>query len=727
MHSSQGADLFSDLADQYAASHEIHLEALCRYQRAQCLNAGRASTEAERHEVQKERAAEYERAAELFDGVGDVRQAGRAWYHAAYEYNWLGLVLPDYREKCFATCNIAAARFEVSGDWWGKGLAESLAGQTLRQNSVGSPSDLRNLPSLQLAVDSFRRADRPLEAAGALMTVAVEQSRSASPDEWMPTAVGALHAYEDARPGLQMPHDREQWDRTIIANGVRPLASKVRRVAGEVSDHPLWDELIWLLIEAPKARSFQDQHLQDEAWNSLVTFDTELSTAIKTKEQAELGKARLERNIGALLVSGLPEEDIDATDQELRGHEESLKEAQRKIKVRIEELARENPERTELVSTAPVSLSELQGFLNAGEAYLTYRWNGGAPLRALLTSTHYSSELAKGAFSTFVRQAAAEALEGVVLSDIDPDLTAALVGRIPDGIHTLIISPDSLLLGLPWHQLPAPTPSDPNALLGDRYTLAITPAGGVLRHLRSEFCKHAPVQRDATYMGVSCKGDRQKPLHFADLEVANIKEDYFASDSASISLMTEECHRFLDTGCNVGLLHLACHAERHGILLSQDGCWTTPVDLLKRQGRSFGADILLLTGCFAGDFSREESNEFLGIIRQLMVVTGARAAVTSVAPAVDAAGPLFADMLLSALTGTKLHRPWPAPDGPMAVGRAVAWTKQTMRKLYPVPESVKDLIDGFPALPWHPAWWSPWLVVGDPSARLYGDDSPEPK
>ncbi|MFI7301335.1 CHAT domain-containing protein [Streptomyces sp. NPDC050121] len=691
------------------------------------MNPGKASTRAEMHEVQKKRAAEYERAAELFDGVGDIRQAGQAWYHAAYEYNWLGLILPDYREKCFATCITAAARFEISGDWWGKGLAESLAGQTLRQDAVGSPSDPRNLPSLQRAVDSFRRADRPLEAAGALMTVAVEQSRSASPDEWMPTAVSALHAYEDARPGLQMPQDREQWDRTIIANGVRPLTSKVRRVAGEVSDHPLWDTLVWLLIEAPKARSFQDQHLQDEAWNSLVTLDTELSTAIKTKEQAELDKARLERNIGALLISGLPQEDINATEQELKGHEESLGEAQRKIQVRIDELARENPERTELVSTSPVTPSELQGFLNTGEAYLTYRWNGGTPLRALLTPTHYSSEITNGEFSTFARQAAAEALEGTVLSDIDPALTAALIGRIPDDIQTLIISPDSLLLGIPWHQLPAPSPTDRNALLGDRYTLAIAPAAGVLCHLRKEFHKHAPIRRDAAYMGVSCRGDRQKSLRFADMEVANIKANYFASDSASTSLTTEECHRFLNSGCNAGLLHLACHAERHGILLSQDGAWTTPVDLLKRPGRSFGADILLLTGCFAGDFSKEESNEFLGIIRQLMVVTGARAAVTSVAPAVDAAGPLFADMLLSALTGTQPHRPWPAPDGPMTVGCAVAWAKQTMRKIYPVPESVKDLIDGFPALPWHPAWWSPWLVVGDPSARLYGEEFSESK
>lgn len=112
MHSSQaGADLFSDLAGQYAASHEIHLEALCRYQRAQCMDPGKASTEAEMHRVQKERATEYERAAELFDGVGDIRQAGRAYYRAAYEYNWLGLIFPDYRERCFATCDSAAERF----------------------------------------------------------------------------------------------------------------------------------------------------------------------------------------------------------------------------------------------------------------------------------------------------------------------------------------------------------------------------------------------------------------------------------------------------------------------------------------------------------------------------------------------------------------------------------------------------------------------------------------
>ncbi|WP_411147315.1 CHAT domain-containing protein [Streptomyces sp. A30] len=718
-----GAEQFLQLADQYAAAGNPRMEALCHYQRARHLGPGSASASQIRtqdiNEVRKERAAEYELAAALFDDVGLVKEAGRSWYRAAHEYNWLGMAIPEYRQKCYDTCNTAAERLMASDDWWGKGLAELLAGQALRKDTMDSQPDPRNLPTLRRAAQSLTRAGRPVEAAGALMMVAVELTKSGSYDEWITAAANALHTYENARPELQMPHDREINDRTIISNGVRVLTSKVCRDSDVISNHPLWAEFVWLLVEAPKARSFQDQHLQNEAWSSLVANDAVLSTLIKEKEQVEREKASLERQIGAVLVANLSEDRINSKGQELQSKQAELNQAQRDIRARFERLARESPERTELVSSSPVSPSEMQSVLHPGEAYLSYRWNDGAPLRTLVIRTSYSAGLAQGVFSQFARQATAAALTGRTLSDTDPADAARLIGHIPDGIDTLIVSPDSLLLGIPWHQLSAPIPTDPSATLGDRFTISITPAAGVLSYLRGEHFKHGPIARDAAYMGVACSGVSEKPLKFVDGEVEAIKRNYFSEDSKSTCLATADCLRFLETGCNTSLLHLACHAERHGLLLSENGVWTTPTDLLNRAGRTFGADILLLTGCYAGDFSREEDNEFIGILRQLIVITGARAAVVSVAPVVDPAGPLFADMLLSALTGARLDRPWQTPERPLALGPAVTWARETMSGLNPVPEGVKSLIPGCERpTPWHPAWWSPWFVIGDPSATL---------
>ncbi|MDX2514609.1 CHAT domain-containing protein [Streptomyces stelliscabiei] len=718
-----GAEQFLQLADQYATAGNIRMEALCHYQRARHLGPGRATAAQIRtqdiNEVRKERAAEYELAATLFDDAGLVKEAGQSWYRAAYEYNWLGMIIPEYREKCYDTCNTASDRLMASEDWWGKGLAELLAGQALRKDAPASPPDPRNLPILQRAAQSLTRAGRPVEAAGALMTVAIELTRSGSDEEWITAAVDALKNYEDARPELQMPQDREINDRTIISNGVRVLTSKACRNADVITDHPLWAELVWLLVEAPKARSFQDQHLQNEAWNSLVANDNALSNLIKIKEQTERETASLERQVGAVLVAELSEDRINSKEQELQGKRDDLNQIQRDIRARFERLAHESPERTEIVSSSPVSASEMQSVLHPGEAYLSYRWNDGAPLRTLVTRMSYSAGLTQGVFSQFARQATAAALAGRTLLDTDPADAARLIGHIPDSVDTLIISPDSLLLGIPWHQLSAPIPTDPSATLGDRFTISITPAAGVLSHLRSEHFKHGPIARDAAYMGVACSGINEKPLKFVDGEVEAIKRNYFADDSQSMCLATADCLRFLETGCNVSLLHLACHAERNGLLLSQNGVWTTPVDLLNLSGRAFGADILLLTGCYAGDFSREEDNEFLGILRQLIVITGARAAVASVAPVRDPAGPLFADMLVSALTGASPDRPWQTPERPLALGSAVRWARETMSGLNPVPDGVKSLIPGCERpTPWHPAWWSPWFVIGDPSATL---------
>ncbi|MFE7777725.1 CHAT domain-containing protein [Streptomyces sp. NPDC057445] len=669
-------------------------------------------------ELQKERGAEFERAAKLFDSIGDVKDAGRSWYCAASEYNVLGLVLTDYRGICYHACKEAAARMEASGDWWGKGLSESLAGQTFRQE-IGQPPDPRNLPSLQAAVESFTVAGRPLETAAALMTVAVEQTRSPSDDEWMASAVRALHSYEKARPGLQLPHERERWDTVIINSGVRPLASKVRKAVDDISDNPRWDELIWLLVEAPKARSFQDQQMQNEAWTGLVSSDSELSAIVGEKEQAERDKARIEREIGALLVAGMPDL-IPAEEETFRDAEERFQKANIALVKRLDGISRESPEQADIVSIPPVSYKELQRSLNPGEAYITYRWNGGAPLRSTVTRTSYSADVAEGISVPFARRAAADAIAGRVPYYATPSDTDQLIGQIPDSVDTLIISPDALLHGMPWNDLPTSGGDQSSGTLGDHFPLAVVPAAGFLHQLRSEHLRRGPIPRDRTYTGVACRGGGgEQPLEYADWEVKAAKENYFANDSNSIALTTDESSEFLAEGCNTSLLHLACHAERHGLLLSQNGTWTTPVDLLKAPKRTFGADILLLTGCYAGDFSKEDSNEFLGILRQLMIITGARAAVTSVAPVDDAAGPLFSDMLLSALTGAQPERLWSTPSHPFTIGKAVGWVRRTMRKLDPPPGGLDDIAPGYEdPTPFDPSWWAPWFIVGDPSVNL---------
>ncbi|MCT9113054.1 CHAT domain-containing protein [Streptomyces mirabilis] len=670
-------------------------------------------------DLRKERAAEYERAAELFATTGLVGEAGRCWYQAAYEYNWLGLVCPDYREKCYSTCGKAAENLGAVGDWWGKGLAEFVAGQTLRTDVIGGPPDPLNVPALYRAAAAFTRADRPVEAAASKLTAAVALTQTDS-EAWMTTAVEALYTYEQARPSLRIPKDREINDQIIVANGVRVLTSKVSRSTATARDHPVWSELVWLLSEAPKARSFQDQHLQDDTWSRLTADDSTLSELMTRRKDLTQEHTDLGRMIKAAMVTRRSDAKIQVMEQELRLKERGLEDIDRQVARRFQRLDHDTPERIELLSTSPVTPQELQACLEPDEAYIGYRWNDGAPLRSIVTRTTMTTGLATGITSEFATQAAAAGRDGEDLPRSDFTDADRLIGPLPEEIDTLIISPDSLLLGLPWHQLPNPGQTDSNLTLGERYTISIVPAAGVLRHLRTNRPSAARAGHNTAYLGVACDGGGEDALSFVDQEVEATWRGYFADEPGADFLTTAYCDRFLERGCSTGLLHLACHAEPHGLLLSRDGTWTRPTDLLNVPGRTFGADILLLTGCSAGNFSGEENNEFLGVVRQLIVVTGARAAVVSMARIPDEAGVLFADLFVSALNGRSPDRPWRTLARPLAVGPAVAWARQTMRSRLRV-EDVKTLIAGCEhPRPAHSTWWVPWFVVGDPKASMSG-------
>ncbi|MGW0821961.1 CHAT domain-containing protein [Streptomyces sp. NPDC002845] len=714
-----GADLLLQLAEQYAVTGNARMEAECRYQRAQNLRRNRKTAEriknfgdiSSLNELRKERAVEYERAAELFGSVGSMAEAGRCWYRAASEYNYL-FPPREYREKCYSTCRTAAECFGAAGDWWGVGVAECLAGGTLQADMPGDLPDPRSIPAFQRAATAFTRADRPVDAAGAEMMTAVRLTQ-VDGEEWLAAAVQALHAYEQARPSLRMPKDREINDQTIVANGARVLTSKVRETAVFMSHHPAWRELIWLLNEAPKARSFQDQHIQGDTWSRLVADDntlSELMTRRKALEQEQTDLAHMIK--GKLAARLLTAEDEAQARTELRRLEKELENVDRKVARRFRGISHDTPERTELLSTSPVAPESLQLCLKPGEAYISYRWHDGAPLRSVVTHSNVTADIVVGVTSGFATAAVAAARNGKVLPLDDAPEVSQLIGQVPADVDTLIISPDSLLLGVPWPQLP--NPANPELTLGESYTIAVIPAAGVLHHLRA---RRPRAEHDAAYLGVACDGGdyADGPLLFVDQEVGKTWRDHFA-DTSSSCLLSTDCDRFLVHGCSAGLLHLACHAEPNGLLLSRNGSWTRPTDLLSTPVRSFSADILLLTGCSAGDFSQEENNEFLGVVRQLIVVTGAQAAVVSMAPVPDPAGVLFADLFVSALNGRSPDRPWQAPDRPLTVGAAVTWAQQTMRRRIRV-EDAKSLIDDcrLPQ-PAHPSWWSPWFVVGDPGA-----------
>ena len=698
-----GAGRLRQLTERYAALGDQRMEALCRHQLALCLERIRPAQHAEC-------GAQYARAARLFDQAGDIGLAGDCWYRAASAYNWLGLLHPEYREMCYEACEVAADRFESSGNMAGKGLAEFMAGQTLRKDDPAAAQDPRNLPALRRSVDSFARAGWAVAETGSQLAVTMELTQVSNDDAWMASALLALRSYEAARAGLLIPQQRQRNDTQVI-RGLQFLGSHLWLAWASKRGTQRWTELAWRLEQAAKGRSFLDQHHQDEVWNSLVAADDILRELTKKIEHLTLRRDGLTRSIDAALIAGQLGSEIRAKADLRNTISSDLEQTQRQLDRRVEEVVRTRPDQAALASVPPVMPGELQASLSPGEVYLGFSWNGGSVIRALVTPSMVRIEATDGGFGDYVRRAVAAARDGEPPPGDSPDAVAGILGQIPDGTDTLIISPDGLLNGFPWHLIRLPASGE---FLGDRYSIAVVPAAGILPRLRAS--RGGAVERDGAYLGVSCDGAAAGPrLTCVDGEVEAIARSYFAADPGSGFLATAGCHQLLERGCCVHLLHLACHAGRNGLLLSREGTWVTPVDLV---GRGLRAGILLLTGCSAGDFSGQDNNEFLGVVRQLIIATGARAAIVSVAPVPDDAAPVFADLVVSALTARDPGRPWSVPARSLTVGQAVGWARQELRQL-----SRSDVVplisdpDAFPR-PWDPSWWTPWFVVGDPSATL---------
>jgi tetratricopeptide (TPR) repeat protein len=698
-----GAERLRQRAEQYVAVGDQRMEALCRHQLALLLERIRPAQHAEC-------GAEFARAAQLFDQVGDTGRAGDCWYRAAQAYNWLGLLYPEYREMCYDACGVAADRFGSSGNTAGKGFAEFMAGQALRKDDPAAAQDPRNLPALRRSARSFARAGLGVPETASRVMVTTELAWRGREDAWIASGLLTLRSFEAARARLLIPQHRQRDDKQII-RGLQILGTCLWRAWDSKGGTRRWTELAWRLEQATKGRSFLDQHHQDEVWNSLVASDDILRELTSKIEHLALRRDELTRVIDAALVArqlgGKIQEKAD-----LRNAVSSdLEQTQRQLDRRVAEVTRARPDQAGLASVPPVTREELQECLSPGEAYLGYSWNGGSVIRSLVTPSMVRIQAVGHGFGDYVRRAVAAARDGEAPPDDNADAVAGLLGELPAGTGTLIISPDGLLNGFPWHLIPLPGSGD---LLGDRYSTAIVPAAGILPRLRA--CRGGAAERAGMYLGVACDGAATGArLACVDGEVEAIARSYFAADPGSGFLTTADCHQLLEQGCRVHLLHLACHADRNGLLLSRDGTWVTPVDLV---GRGLRAGILLLTGCSAGDFSGQDNNEFLGVVRQLIIATGSRAAIVSVAPVPDNAAPVFADLVLSALTGRNPGRRWSVPAHPLAVGQAVAWARQALRERSRT--DVAPLIpgpDAFPR-PWDPKWWTPWFVVGDPNALL---------
>jgi hypothetical protein len=696
-HPPRAAKRFGRLAAAYRATGARHSEAIALLEHAKARRAVPGTTEPETLVRISELS---EQAAEAFDDLGEVARAAEAYYAAAVGRSDAALLRPEYRESAARLFGTAAERFAESGQWWGHGLARQGKAELLNRWYEGIERDARHIDALLTeALESFERAERPGEAAGVRVLLAAGESLRAGPtDRWLQRSLDAVSSYGPARASRVLPLEREFHDRQE-SSGFALIGTRAWECAADRKQaDPRLSELVWGLEQVTKARSFQDQLNEPAVWQRFLASDDKLRELTRDIEQAEfrLGAVLRQRDVALAAVA--------------EGARAALQRATRHQRERLDDLATHSESLISLASSPNVALPTLQSTLCAGELYVGFLMLPDDRVLRTQVTTHAVRFDALNAPDVGYLLLKQQHQGG--LSDIEKErlhsTVAGLLGVPASGVDTVIVCPDRQLVAIPWNLLPAD-----GGLLGDAVTTAMVPAAGAFVQQRRGFERPATSAFDGrSYLGVAdSRGDPRCVLKSVDWEVENIRASYF--DLSGRAWLTGEADALLEAEGHVGLLHLACHARVGGLMFTNR--IVTPMDLADMR---LSADVLLLTGCETAAFGHDESNEFFGIVRQLLVGTQAKAAVASMWSVVDDSGPLFCDLVVSALTGRAFGRPWTLPSGPCGIGDAVRWARIQMRQLTEgeaqpfVPNKRVEPVPG------DVEWWSPWCVIGDPKAGL---------
>lgn len=688
-----------ELPAALAAAGARSSEARCRAVLARAMEMMPADPDTGRS---LDNAEEYLRAARLFHELGEVDQEADALYAAGHLLSAIAWLHPEHRERSLALLIDAERLFRQVANWHGVGV--TLFGQAtlLNDSHAGvERDDARVAVLMQLAVEAFREAGRPTEEAGAmLMQARLAGLHSGSTERFVDLCCAAFSAYERGRASLLLPTERE-YDDQRTSYTVSFLGSDVWDFLRANPTHPRRGDLVWGLEQLVKGRSFQDQQAAPTVWHRFLTKDAQLRELTEHLEQAHHSlEAALRRHDG---------ESADAA----RSAVERIRRLQR---VRLEDIAANSGTELELTSVPAVAWQAVQQSMAPREMYVGLTMSGreGRFLRNQLTSTdaRFDAVDAPGLLALLIRQR-----NGEQLAPADITLlyrrAYGLLGLPASGVDTLVLCPDRHLVTVPWHLLDE---QDTRPPLGDRVSIGVVAAAGAWARWTGAVTSPGATPEGLSYLGVS---DRSTNLRYVDLEIENVRDNYFPGSGRC--LPTGHSHQLLAERGHVSLLHIASHALAVGFELA--GRTVTPIDLA---GLELTADILLLTGCHLGAFGDDENNEFFGVVRQLLIATAARAAVVSLAPVPDAAGPLFAELVVSAMTRQARNRPWPLPEAALNVGDAVRWARLQMREL--THRDARRLrqdasrpdrgaaISGTNTL--DPSWWASWFVVGDPKARL---------
>ncbi|MGH3567480.1 MAG: CHAT domain-containing protein [Pseudonocardia sp.] len=687
------ADVLGHLPDEAAAAGDVPCEARLRFAYARALEmTPRKSDLGYSLRV----VDEYVRAADLSAELGEIGRDADARYSAGHLLSTAVLVHPEHRERVLTLLEGGEKRFRHIANWHGVGICLFGQAELLNRWYEDVERDDDRIERLMAEmVEVFRRAERPMEEASAWLMWAVNSAlHSDTPGRFLDQCLTAFEANERGRAVRLLPSDREFHDRSTKTM-LTLLAAHVWDHLTTTPDDPRRSALVWGFEQIVKGRSLSDQLVAPDVWRRFMARDPRLRQSTEVVERAQflLEEAVRGRNVPAV--------------EEARTALEAARLAQRR---RLQDVTDDDEVELSLASVPPATWEQVQELLAPGEMFIGLVACGRDRfLRTQLTPDDARFDTVEAPELMFLlsRQRFGEKLRGAERRLIHRR-ALDLLAPTPVDNHQLIICPDRDLVAVPWHLLA----HDGRPRLGDRVAMSVVPAAGTLAQLRRTAAPAStPVRQQ--YLGVA-------EVDGGDREIENIRNLYFRDTGHC--LPTGRGLELLDQRGHVGLLHITSHAFGPGFQFT-GGRVVTPIDLTDM---ALTADILLLTGCHLGSFQHDDGNEFFGIVRQLLVATGARAALVARDWVIEDSPQIFSDLVVSALTARAPNRPWAAPPSPMNVAEAVRWARLQMRELnvddarqllHLGSDEVPDRRPG----PARDSWWSPWFVLGDPSCRLPAD------
>jgi hypothetical protein len=370
----------------------------------------------------------------------------------------------------------------------------------------------------------------------------------------------------------------------------------------------------------------------------------------------------------------------------------------------------------EIVSTPTVK--EFQSLLRPDEVYLDIVWGSDG---AALFQVQRSGIAAHPVGSAVERRwendlARAERLRKSGSPwQLDSDLGNEIFGQL--------FRPDQLVLLSPHERFAHHAQFPPHLYFPLTTPVGVVPGATFLAHRRRKL--PGPRTFGGDYLGVADQdgGSLAGPA----AETGWIHDRYFPDDPPPV--LNPRNASELMPAREVRLLHIASHAQPGGLRLG--GRWITQSDVYSWGVR---AEIVLLTGCSLGLGDGLISvNDFSDIVKTIVGVTGAAAAIVSVDTVPDSNSLLFVDLLAAALRGRAPALEWGGcgtPPGPLCAGEALAWARSRLAGITKneldqdrsgLVASATRLAQGARVAATQivdPTWLRSWCVIGDPRATL---------